>query len=91
MLSIVILLVAQLCLILCDPIDCSPPGTSVHGILQGRILGVGCHSLYQGIFLTQVSNQGHLLHFRQILYHLSPREFILQIKKPRLCSISELP
>ena len=28
----------QLCLTLCDPIDCSPPGSSVHGILQLRIL-----------------------------------------------------
>ena len=31
-------LVAQLCLTLCDPKDCSPPGSSVHGILQTRIL-----------------------------------------------------
>ena len=31
-------LVAQSCLTLCDPMDCSPPGTSVHGILQERIL-----------------------------------------------------
>ena len=31
-------LVAQSCLILCDPIDCSPPGSSVHRILQARIL-----------------------------------------------------
>ena len=28
----------QYCLILCDPIDCSPSGSSVHGILQVRIL-----------------------------------------------------
>ena len=28
----------QWCLTLCDPTDCSPPGSSVHGILQGRIL-----------------------------------------------------
>ena len=28
--------VAQSCLILCDPVDCSPPGFSVHGILQAR-------------------------------------------------------
>ena len=27
-----------LCLTLCDPMDCSPPGSSVHGILQERIL-----------------------------------------------------
>ena len=31
-------LVAQLCLTLCDPIDCSLPDSSVHGILQARIL-----------------------------------------------------
>ena len=28
----------QACLTLCDPVDCSPPGSSVHGILQARIL-----------------------------------------------------
>ena len=36
----------------------------------GKNTGVGCHSLLQGIFLTQGSNTG-LLHCRQILYHLS--------------------
>jgi len=35
--------------------DCNPPGSSVHGILQARILGVSCHALLQGIFLTQGS------------------------------------
>ena len=35
-------LLARLCLTLCDPMDCSPPGFSVHGVLQA---GVGCHSL----------------------------------------------
>ena len=29
-------LVTQLCLILCNPMDCSPPSISVHGIFQGR-------------------------------------------------------
>ena len=29
---------AQLCLTLCNPMDCSSPGSSVHGILQARIL-----------------------------------------------------
>ena len=32
-------LVFQSCLTLCDPVDYSPPGSSVHGILQARILG----------------------------------------------------
>ena len=31
-------LVAQSCLTLCDPMDCSPPGSSAHGILQARVL-----------------------------------------------------
>ena len=31
----------QWCPILCDPVDCSPPGSSVHGILQARKLGSG--------------------------------------------------
>ena len=35
---VVIVSVAQLCSALCDPMDCSPPGSSVHGILQARIL-----------------------------------------------------
>ena len=35
------MVVTQLCLTLCDPMDCSPPGSSVHGILQARILEWG--------------------------------------------------
>ena len=30
--------VAQSCLTLSDPVDCSPPGSSVHGIFQARVL-----------------------------------------------------
>ena len=66
-------LLAQSCLSLCDPMDCSPSGSSVYGIHQaspGRNIGVGCHALLQGIFLTQGSNLG-LMHCRWILYHLS--------------------
>ena len=33
-----LVLVAQLSLTLCNPMDCSPPGSSVHGIIQARIL-----------------------------------------------------
>ena len=39
---------------LCSPMGCNPPGSSVHGILQARILEwVATHSLLQGIFPTQ--------------------------------------
>ena len=34
----VVVLVAQSCLTLCDPMNCSPPGSSVHEIFQARIL-----------------------------------------------------
>ena len=40
----------------CDLLDYSPPGSSVHGILQTKNTGVVCHFLLQGIFLTQESN-----------------------------------
>ena len=37
-LSLYVCLVAQSCMTLCDPMDCNPPGSSVHGVLQARIL-----------------------------------------------------
>ena len=60
------LLVAQSCLTLCNLMDCSPPFSSVHGILQARTLELGSCSLLQGNLPTQGSNPG-LLHYRQIL------------------------
>ena len=36
--------------------ECSPPGSSVHGGFPGKKSGVSCHSLLQGIFLTQGLN-----------------------------------
>ena len=54
--------VTQLCLHLCNPMDCSPPGSSVHGILQARILewiaiafsrGSSLH--VYGLFILRVS------------------------------------
>ena len=62
--------VIQSRLTLCDPMNCSPPDSSVHGDSPGKNTGVGCHALLQGIFPTQGSNPG-LPHYRQILYHLS--------------------
>ena len=53
------------CPTLCNPVDCSPPGSCVHGILQARILEWVAIS-FSGIFLTQGSNPG-LLHYRQML------------------------
>ena len=49
----VIVLVTQSCLALCNPMDCSPPGSSGPWNSRGKNTGVDSHSLLQGIFLTQ--------------------------------------
>ena len=69
-------LVAQSCPTPCDPMDCSPSGSSLHGDSPDKNTGVCCHALLQHIFPTQGWNPG-LPHCRGILYHLghqgSPR------------------
>ena len=77
----------QLCLTLCNPMDCSPPGSSVHGILQARILGWVAMPFSRGIFLTQGLNL-HLLCFlqcRQNFYPLSymGRPYIVTFFEPK--------
>ena len=66
----VLCLVIQPCPTLCSPMDCSPPGSSVHGDFPSKNTGVGCHAFLQGIFPTQGLNPG-LLHRRWMLYHLN--------------------
>ena len=65
--------VAQSCLTVCDPMDLSPPGSSIHGISQARILEWVVISFsmrsYQLRNQTLVSCIG-----RQILYHWATRE-----------------
>ena len=66
----------QLCLTLCDPMDCSPSGSPVHEISPGKNTGVGGHALLQGISLTQGLNL-HLLwplHCWQILYKIENQQ-----------------
>ena len=59
-----------MCPTLCDPIDCSPPGSSIHGTLHERVLewlAIPFHRRSSWLRdWTQVS-----LHCRQILHHLS--------------------
>ena len=61
----------QLCPTLCDPMNFSPLGSSLHGDSPGKDTGLGCCALLQGIFPTQGSNLSllWLLLCRQILYH----------------------
>ena len=81
-------LVTQSCPTLCDPMDCSPPGCSVHGDSPGKDTGVSCHALLQGIFPIQGSNPG-LLHCRQILYQLSHPSGPTPGPIPVLCLVAQ--
>ena len=66
--AVMCVLVARLCPALCDPLNCSPPGSSVHGIVQARILERAAVSFSGGSSRprdrTQVSCIG-----RQVLSH----------------------
>ena len=74
-LCVLVCLVTQSCPALWDPMDCSPPGSSVSEESPDKNTGVGCHALLQVILPTQGSNPG-LPHCRWILelwyhFHLS--------------------
>ena len=53
----VLCLLTKSCLTLWDPMDCSLPGSSVHGDSPGMNTGVDCHALLQGISPIQGSNK----------------------------------
>ena len=77
--SHVLCLVTQLCPTLCHPMDCGPPGSSVHGDSPGKNTGESSYVLLQGIFPTQGLKPGlphcrwilFLFFCRWILYHLN--------------------
>ena len=69
--SIYACLVAQLCPTLCNHMNCSLPGSSIHGILQARTLEWVAIPFSRVTFLTQESNLG-LLYYRQILLPSEP-------------------
>ena len=63
-------LIEQLCLTLCNPMDCSPPVSSVHGILQARILQWVTVSSFRGSSRPW-DRTWSFPHCRQIVYRLS--------------------
>ena len=72
----------QSCPTLCNPVDCSPPGSSVHEILQARILErVAMPSSRRSSWPRDWTC---VLHFRQILYPLShpPKKGRAPFKEP---------
>ena len=80
-----VVLVAKLCPTLCDPMDCSPPASSVHGISQARILEWVAISFSRGS--SQPRDQTHVSCIDSlVLYHWATREthlFVYPIPKPR--------
>ena len=74
----------QSCPTLRDPVDCSPPGSSVLRNSPGKNTGVGCHALLPGIFPTQGLSPG-LPYSRWILHQLSywgsPKNNYIPVKK----------
>ena len=61
--------VTQSCLILHDPMDCSPPGSSVHGILQARVLEWGAIAF--SIFNRDLKFSRQVIHFdKYITYQI---------------------
>ena len=79
--------VTQSCPTLFNPMECSLPNSSIHGIFLGKSTGVGCHFFLQGILPTQWSNPG-LLHYRQTLYCLSHNYFFVFPKYLLTCPIA---
>ena len=63
-------LVFQLCPTVCDPMDCSLPGSSVHGILQARILEWVAIPFLRGSSQPRSRTQVYP-HSKQILYCMS--------------------
>ena len=51
--------VAQSCPTLWDPLDCSPPGSSTHGVFPGKSTGVGCHFLLHSRPRQHIKKQRH--------------------------------
>ena len=69
--------VVQLCLTLCNPVDCSLPGSSVHMGFPRQEYWVGCHFLLHGIF--QPKNRACIFCIgRQVLYHWATWEAMQQ-------------
>ena len=59
------LMYVQLCPALCDSVDYSPPGSSVHGIFQAKITGAGCQKTISGKTILKTL---HIIRIRISLY-----------------------
>ena len=71
--------VAQSCPTLCNPVDCSLPGSSIHGIFQARVLEWGAISFSRGS--SWPGDWTWVTHYRQTFYHLSHQRSQESIKE----------
>ena len=81
------ILVTQLCWTLCDPMDCNPPGSSVHEILQARILEWVAISFSRGSSWPRGQTWVSCI-ARQILYYWANWEALVgtwKVKVAQLC------
>ena len=76
----------QSCQTLCDPVDCNPPGSSVHGILQARIMEWVAISSSRGIFLTQGLNP----HLWRLLHRQADSLLLGHLGSPNLVTTETL-
>ena len=66
--------VTQSCLIFSDPMDCSLPGSSIHGIFPGKSTGVGCHCLLQCLCYISTNRISRTLRMQSysLVWYLKP-------------------
>ena len=83
---LVLCLVTQSCPTLCDPMACSPPGSSVHGDSPGKNTGGGCHALLQG----NLPNSGIKPRSPALQVDFLPSEPPVKPKNPGMSSLSLL-
>ena len=77
--------IAQLCLTLSDPMDCSLPGSSIHGILQARVLEWGAIAFsLSRLVITFLPRKKRLL----ISWLQSPSAVILEPQKIKSVTVS---
>ena len=86
----------QRCPTLCNPVDSSPPGSSVHGDSPGKDTGVGCHALLQrglpnpGIQPVVLRSPALAGGFFTTNHHLGSPPFFLKVCKEQAVNFSEL-
>ena len=78
--------VAQLCPTLSDPMDCSPPGSSVHGIFQARVLEWGAIAF--SIFMLLAT---FYLHSSHLITDLFPPGLYLESAVSKMCHFNCFP